>query len=141
MKSSKLFVIIPLVVLMLAVTIPDTVKADRSPFTRPGSDAAMVTGGPGSEARDIYAVDFIAIDGRNIAPRQTLWLQPGEYELTVRIRARQVPRTLNLRTRDRDGYNRISVELEAGKRYDIRAYLERGDRRSPYSVVLHNVSD
>ncbi len=141
MKFNKLFVIIPFALLMLAGAIPESVQADRSPFVSPGPDSARVNGGPGVEARDMHAVEFIAIDGHNISPRQTMWLEPGEYELTVRIMATSARHTLMPRTRDREGYNRIKVELEAGKRYEIRGYFDRSDRRSPYSVVLYNVSD
>lgn len=140
MKSKHMFIIYG-AALMLAVTISGASLAERLPHVSPGLDMAMVHGGPGAKARDIYAIEFIAIDGRNIEPRQTLWLEPGHYELKVRILDRPVPRTLTLRSRSEDGFDRISVELEAGKRYDIRAHLDRYDRSRPYTVVLHNVTE
>lgn len=140
MKSKNLFITSG-VVLMLAVTISGVALGERPPLVNPGLDMAMVHGGPGAKARDIYAIEFIAIDGRNIEPRQTLWLEPGQYELKVRILNRPIPRTLTLRSRSEDGFDRISVELEAGKRYDIRAHLDRYDRSRPYTVVLHNVTE
>ena len=134
-------VIATVTLLGLGALIPASSHAERLPFAKPGPDSAQVNGAPGVRAQDIYAVEFIAIDGRNIPPRQTLWLQPGEYELTVRVLATQTRHNLMWRTRGEDGYNRITVELEPGKTYDIRALFERSDRRSPYSVVVHNVSE
>ncbi|QOC21675.1 hypothetical protein IC757_11560 [Wenzhouxiangella sp. AB-CW3] len=138
--KSRVTMVLTGVALVLATAIPGAALAERPSFVSPGADAAMIHGGSG-EARDIYAIEFIAIDGQRIEPRDALWLEPGEYELEVRISGRPLPRTLTLRSRGEDGFNRITVELEAGKRYDIRAHHDRHDTRRPYTVILHNVTD
>lgn len=114
-------------------------QAAPVPTTTPGPHAAMIIGEPGTRARDLYDVEFIAIDGQNIPSRSTIWLEPGKYELTVRIIAQDTRSTLMRRTRDDEGYNTIEVALEAGKTYEIRAKFNRTDRRSPYTVVVHRV--
>lgn len=113
--------------------------AGSLPTTQPGPHAAQINGKPGARAQDIYGVEFIEINGQNIPPRSAIWLQPGEYELTVRIVAAGTRHNLMWRTRDRENYNTIKLTLEAGKTYEIRAKLDRHDRRSPYKVIVHNI--
>jgi hypothetical protein len=86
---------------------------------------------------------FIAINGRQINPREALWLEPGTYELTVSILADfGSSGPTGLRRRQAPGYNTIEVELEAGKQYFILARYHRGgEDAGQYSVILHRVQE
>jgi hypothetical protein len=116
---------------------------ERLPTTKPGPDAATVIGSPGERARDLYEVRFVAIDGRQINPRQTLWLEPGTYELTVSIRADFAGGSPAApRRRSTPGYNTIELELEPGKKYYVLArYNRSGEDRGAYSVILHRITE
>lgn len=116
---------------------------DRLPTTKPGPHAATVVGAPSARARDLYEVRFVAINGREINPREALWLEPGTYELTVSILVdfgSSAP--TGLRRRQAPGYNTIELELEAGKQYYILArYHRSGEDYGQYSVILHRVDE
>lgn len=115
---------------------------DELPFAKPGPDSAMIAGVVGRPAQFIYPVEFIEIDGRNIAPREVMWLEPGKYELTVRGFVSNPP---SLRSASRfrmdEGYNRIRVVVEAGKEYSIGMKYDNTSSVSPYRTVLYRVED
>lgn len=131
--------------LIVVVALSDIAfgQLERLPTTNPGPHAAMVVGSPSARARDLYEVRFVAINGREINPREALWLEPGTYELTVAILAdfgSSAP--TGLRRRQAPGYNTIELELEAGKQYYILArYHRSGEDYGQYSVILHRVDE
>lgn len=109
----------------------------------PGPNAAQINGAPGSPGRDIFAVRFTEINGDAIAPREVLWLAPGTYQIEVLIDERftTAPRRVNRHPNRSDDYVTFELELEAGKRYDIRGRYNRNDRDNPYDVIVDRVSD
>ena len=128
----------------LAVAVMSLPASADLPFASPGKDSGMIVGSPGEEARDIFPVRFIAIDGQNIQPREVIWLEPGKYTLTVSsvIRnPRGLFRTRRSRGLEDDGLNEIEVVVEAGKSYHVGVHYEGRDRRAPYSTVIHRVED
>jgi hypothetical protein len=114
------------------------------PTARPGPDAAQVTGSPGFPGQGIFSVRFVEINGRNIQPREVIWLEPGSYQFKVTIKAwhtRSSPRRRARTARDRTDYNVIELELEAGKNYHVRARYNPENPGEPYSVILYRVDD
>lgn len=132
---------------------PIAAVARDLPTTSPGPDAAQVSGVPGQFNQDLYPVKFVQIDGRNIQPRENLWLRPGQYELTVLIQAtdgfRPASTPPGIRRnwdraskQDRRAATTIDVELEAGKTYEIRARYNAEEREAiPYSTVLWKIEE
>ncbi|MGY6587804.1 MAG: hypothetical protein ACXIUB_05880 [Wenzhouxiangella sp.] len=121
------------------------VQAQRLPTTSPGPDAAVIVGTPGKTTQDLFSVRFVGIDGRNIQAREIMWLEPGRYELRVLVNAnfsRMGPqRRLSRHSRQAD--RTIEVEIEAGKRYHIRARYNREERSSndPYNIIVWKVEE
>jgi len=116
-------------------------RRDALPFADADEDAAVVIGWVGRPARYIYPVEFIAIDGKNIYPREVMRLVPGEYELTVRGFVRNPPGLQSRgRFRQPDGYNRIEVVVEAGKAYSI-GMKYPDDPAGPINTVVYRVED
>ncbi|HMB39323.1 MAG TPA: hypothetical protein VKO85_09595 [Wenzhouxiangellaceae bacterium] len=115
---------------------------DALPFAKPGENSATIVGAVGRPAQYIYPVDFIAIDGRNIHPREAIWLEPGEYELTVRAFITNPPGLRsNMRSRGSEGYNRITVVVEAGKEYSIGMKYDRAKPAGSPKAVLYRVKE
>ena len=129
---------------------------------RPGADAAQVSGILGKPGQELFGVRFVGLNGRNIPPRDTLWLAPGSYRLTTVVDASHVRRPpVSGRSRPRNRVyeqeqfderlnmgetpemvlpdNQILVELEAGKTYEIRARYNDADPDSPYTLVVHRI--
>lgn len=125
----------------LIATPATDARADGLPFADPGENAARIDGSIGRRAQDIYPVEIIAIDGRNIAPRPTIWLKPGEYELTVRADVRNPPGLSSVRrqSHNADGRNLVEVVVEAGKTYHVGSRHDRSNDRNPYQAVLYRV--
>ena len=121
------------------------VQAQRLPTTSPGPDAAVIVGTPEKATQDLFSVRFVGIDGRNIQPREIMWLEPGRYELRVVIDAnfsRMGP--IRRPAQDRRSVDRtIEVELEAGKRYHIRARYNReeSDPAEAYNIIVWKVEE
>ncbi|OAB61026.1 hypothetical protein AY599_24565 [Leptolyngbya valderiana BDU 20041] len=111
------------------------------PTADPGPDSAQINGSPGSPNRDVFAVEFTAIDGDNISPRDVLWLEPGSYEITVRVdEAFTVSPAWHIRRpQTQDDYVSFELTLEAGKRYDIRGQYNRNNRNRPYNIIVDRV--
>lgn len=125
-----------------AVTSSHAQDDDALPFAKPGEGSAMIVGAIGRPAQFIYPVDFIAIDGKNIHPREVIWLEPGEYELTVRAFITNPPGLRsNTRFRGSEGHNRITVVVEAGKEYSIGVKYDNSEPTRPFNTVLYRVED
>lgn len=135
----------PLAILsiLLAALLPAAAHADGFKTVSPGPDAAQISGIPGLPGQDIFEVNFIEINGQNIVPRNTLWLEPGTYTIKVQILAefRRPPAYSASWLRDYPGHNVIELELEAGKAYQIRGRFNREGEGAPFSVVLHRVDE
>lgn len=114
------------------------------PLTDPGPDAAQLVGSPGFPGSDLYEVGFIAIDGQTIVgDRDWLWIEPGTYEITVRMKVIN-PQGLGFRRPERrmtEGYNKIEITAEAGKTYHILGRYDDSNRPATYSTILHEVRD
>lgn len=129
-------------VLLLAVALP--VSAAGLPTTSPGPHAAQISGVPSQVTQNLFEVRFIGIDGRNIPPREVMWLEPGRYELTVLVDAAftRPPRPGIRRSQQQRGANTIEVELEAGKTYEIRGLFNRDKPADEaISIVLWRVTE
>lgn len=126
---------------VLALVAPLSAEASTLPTTKPGPDAAQITGSPGLRNQDIFEVRFVELNGTNISPRRTLWLEPGSYRIRVLIVADHTrPPMQRLGPRpDAPDHNVIELELEAGKTYHIRGRFNRDNPDEPYSVILHKV--
>ncbi len=121
------------------------VQGQRLPTTSPGPDAAVIVGTPGKTTQDLFSVRFVGIDGRNIQAREIMWLEPGRYELRVLVNAnfsRMGPQRRPSREA-RQAERTIEVEIEAGKRYHIRARYNREERGSddPYNIIVWKVEE
>ena len=118
-------------------------QSSSSIFAKPGPDSAMIVGAPGYEARHLYEVEFIEINGDLIGNRNTIWLKPGKYTITVRMFIRNPPglRTRSPSRRGDPGYNKIEIVAEAGKRYHILAKYDESQRLAPYRTILYRVED
>lgn len=104
------------------------------------SQKAQINGSPGFEAGDVFGVEFTAVDGRNIPEREVMWLEPGEYEFTVRIPAKYTAAQVYRRSRiDTDDYATFAVKLEPGQTYEVRGQYNRTDKENPYDVMVHRV--
>lgn len=139
---------IALVTFGLVVAMP--VAAERVQTTNPGPHAAQISGTPGKVTEDIFPVRIAQINGRNIHPRETLWLEPGRYEFRVQVDIpsgalgpRQGIDSLRWRSASAEARREamtIELEVEAGNTYQIRARFNRqgGDNLS-WSTVLWRV--
>lgn len=129
---------------MIAVGATSAVKAqdDELPFAEPGEESAMIVGALGRPAQYIYPVEFIEIDGKNIYPREVMWLEPGEYELTVRAFITDPPGLRSgTRFRESEGHNVITVVVEAGKEYSIGVKYDNSEPTRPFNTVLYRVEE
>lgn len=109
--------------------------------TRDRENRAMLVGSPEYPARDLFAVEFFAVDGENISPREIIWLDPGRHVITVRVPQQFTESLINQRRRKWDEYADIELDLEAGKIYEIRGRYNRTDRNNPYDLVVDSVRD
>lgn len=131
-----------LAALFLAASFPAHAQDDALPFAKPGEDSAMIVGALGRPAQYIYPVEFIEIDGRNIHPREVMWLEPGEYELTVRAFITNPPGLRSgARSRSNEDNNRITVVVEAGKEYSIGVKYDVSRPASRYNTVVYRVEE
>lgn len=132
-----------LALLLLGFTSPLLAQFEPLPTTSPGPHAAQVVGAPGHPIQDLFEVEFLSINGRNIGRRTDLWLEPGTYELQVAINADFTRGSRPTVTRRQAaGYNTIELELEAGKRYRVLARFHRsGEQAGGYSIILHRVDE
>lgn len=96
---------------------------------------ARVIGGPPAPARYLFEVEFTAIDGENIAPREMLTLEPGTYTFTARIPARYTRSAIEQRRRSRSELVDFELTLEPGKAYSVQGKWNRNDRQKPYELV------
>lgn len=152
MKFRPVHILAAVLALALALALAMPAVAQGIPTTTPGPQAAQVTGTPGSATDDILPIRIIEVNGRNIQPREVLWLEPGRYEFRVQV---DLPRgqafrrspTDNLRWRTAGAQTRrqamtIELDLEAGKTYDIRVRYNRKEQEAfPWSTVLWRVSE
>ena len=129
---------------LIAVGAASAVNAqdDELPFAEPGEESAMIVGALGRPAQYIYPVEFVEIDGKNIHPREVMWLEPGEYELTVRAFITNPPGLRsNTRFRESEGHNVITVVVEAGKEYSIGVKYDNAEPTRPFNTVLYRVEE
>lgn len=141
-SASFIATLVAAALISMAATFSVQAQDDELPFAKPGPDSAMIVGAVGRRAQYIYPVDFIAIDGKNIHPREVMWLEPGEYELTVRAFITNPPGLRrNTRSRESEGHNRITVVVEAGKEYSVGAKYDSSQPMRPFSTVLYRVEE
>lgn len=134
--------VIAVVLISAAATFNANAQDNELPFAKPGQDSAMIVGAVGRRAQYIYPVDFIAIDGKNIHPREVMWLEPGEYELTVRAFITNPPGLRSgTRFRESEGHNVITVVVEAGKEYSIGVKYDSSRPTRPFNTVLYRVEE
>ncbi|MEM1079983.1 MAG: hypothetical protein AAGH65_00225 [Pseudomonadota bacterium] len=132
--------------LLLILMISATSLSWASPLTRPGEDAAQLIGQPGNPSEELYRVQFIGIDDRNITGnRDVLWIKPGRYTITVRMIVDRPPGSnAQRRSRAADNdteYNKIEIVAEAGKIYHILGQYDDEREGASYRTILYRVSD
>jgi hypothetical protein len=128
-------------VLLSALLAVSALATAAVPTAAPGPESAQINGGPASPNRDVFAVEFTAIDGDNISPRDVLWLEPGTYRITVRVDEEFTvsPAWQINRPQTQDDYVSFDLTLEAGQRYDIRGQYNRNNRNQPYNIIVDRV--
>lgn len=137
--------IVVLAMIASLISVAGLAQAERLPTTSPGPAAAELTGSPARLGESLFSVRFTAIDGRNIRPREEMWLEPGSYELSVVVDADFGPTGL-LRGprsfRDRSAQT-IQVEVEPGYRYHIRARYnsQARERDLAYNIIIWKVEE
>ncbi|MBY6203970.1 hypothetical protein [Halomonas denitrificans] len=114
---------------------------DEEPSANRDRGRAMLSGRPGYANRDLFAVEFFAIDGRNISPRSILWVEPGLRTITVRVPEQLTESLINQRRQKWPDYVDIELELEPEHAYEIRGRYNRTDRDNPYEIVVDRVQD
>lgn len=107
----------------------------------PREGRAMLSGRPGIPNRDLFPVRFFAIDGRNISPRDILWVEPGLRTITVQIPERFTESLINQQREKWPDYVDIELELKPQHAYEIRGRYNRTDRENPYDIVVDRVQD
>lgn len=154
MKTIRWMGLLGLLIMPLALSAQSSAEPDPNARTvMPSADAAQVSGLLGRPNQELFGVRFVGLNGRNIPPRDSMWLAPGVYTLTVTIDASHVRRPPTwgqsrprnrIREDDRNQElrdNQIQVEVEAGKTYEIRARYNPDNEDSPYSLVVHRIRD
>lgn len=140
----KHIITLPLSAMFAVFLLVAAAPAHALPLTSPGPDAAQLIGSPGFPGSDLYEVSFIAIDGQTlVGDRDWLWIEPGRYEITVRMKVIN-PQGLGFRRPERrptEGYNKIEIVAEAGKTYHILGQYDDSSRPATYSTILHQVTD
>lgn len=145
-------VLVLILSMLVSMSLATPLAAQVLPTTHPGPHAAQVKGAPGRITQDIYPVRIVEINGRNIQPRDVIWLEPGRYEMRVQVEIPNGPSTRRhpgdtLRWRNADAETRrealtIELDLEAGKTYEIRArYNRRETEGFAWSTVLWRVEE
>ncbi len=116
---------------------------DDIPYARGDDPAGVLIGWGGQPTQWIYPVVFTHIDGQTIADREVLYLKPGEYEVQMRSFIKNAPglRRSSARGRQEQGYNRITVVVEEGKRYHIGMKQDRTRNIRPLKAVVYKVED
>lgn len=102
---------------------------------------AMLSGRPGIPNRDLFPVRFFAIDGRNISPRDILWVEPGLRLITVQVPEQFTEPVINQQREKWPDYVDIELELKPQHAYEIRGRWNRTDRDNPYDIVIDRVED
>lgn len=102
---------------------------------------AMLSGRPAIPNRDLFAVRFIAIDGRNISPRDILWAEPGLRTITVEVPRQFTESLINQKRETWPDFVDIELDLKARHAYEIRGRYNRTDRDNPYDIVVDRVQD
>lgn len=105
------------------------------------SGKAMLSGTPGFRNRDLFEIEFVAIDGRNISPREILWVEPGRRTVTVRVPERFTESLINQRRQKWPQWVDIELDLLPDHGYEIRGRFNRTDRANPYDIVIDRVQD
>ena len=109
-------------------------------LARPGPGSAMVSGSPGAPTQDLYPVRFIEVNGEQInGPRDTIWLHPGHYRLTVSVLTTNPRGHRQRTTTTKQSSSDIELEVEAGKIYEVfsAAIAERDG--GGFKPVVHRV--
>lgn len=133
------------VVLAALMSLPASAQVSEPSiaYASPGPGSAMIVGRPGREAQNMYPVEFLAVNDRDVVGvRQAIWLEPGKYTVTVRALIRNPPGIkFRSRAQRNEGYNQIDLVVEAGKAYHILAQYDPTRRDSPYNTVLYRVME
>ena len=117
---------------------PDDADATNEPQQE---GKAMLSGRPGIPNRDLFPVRFIAIDGRNISPRDILWVEPGLRTVTVQVPRQFTESLINQRREKWPDFVDIELDLKPQHAYEIRGRFNRTDRENPYELVVDRVQD
>lgn len=105
----------------------------------PTEGRAMLVGSPAFPARDLFELQFSAINGRNIPQRDVVWVEPGTHRITVRVPRRFTESQINRRRQTWNEFAEIELELEAGKIYELRGRYNRTNRNHPYDIVIDSI--
>jgi len=101
-----------------------------------GTEKARIINGPINPVQDIFEVTFVGLDGKNIAPRTMLTLEPGDYTLTVDIPAQYTRPAFAQRLVRRNELVDIDLTVEAGQDYSLRGKWNRGSLQEPWELLF-----
>lgn len=97
---------------------------------------ARVLGTPPNAVQNLFVVQFTAIDGEDIVPRNRLNLDPGTYTLTARIPAKFTEAAVGQHKRKWTEDVDFELTLEEGEVYRVRGKWNRSDLENPYDLVI-----
>ncbi|NKI34284.1 hypothetical protein HFP89_03805 [Wenzhouxiangella sp. XN79A] len=139
-KTNRTSIFCAMVLLAVAgcATVEPPAEGERQAASQ-REGKAMLSGRPAIPNRDLFAVRFIAIDGRNISPRDILWVEPGPRTITVEIPRRFTESLINQQRETWPDFVDIELELKPRHAYEIRGRYNRTDRDNPYDIVVDRV--
>lgn len=129
-----------IILTFFALALPFAVLAFD--FAKPSEPSGKVVLSDYSEAKQLYQVKLIEVNGENVPVRaHAVWLKPGQYELTLSAQIGQSAKT-NLSIKDRRGFddreNKLNLTVEAGKTYYL-AYDARPKEFDDWKPIVYKV--
>lgn len=127
-------------ILLIALTLPFAVLAFD--FAKPSEPSGKVVLSDYSQARQLYQVKLVEINGENVPVRaHAVWLKPGQYELTLSAQIDgNAKKTMSLKERRgaAERENKLSLTVEAGKTYYL-SYDARAEKTIDWKPIVHKV--
>lgn len=135
-----------LILLAVLALLPVLLAQAANPqdfIASPSEPHALVVTSVDLEARNIYSVYAVAVNGQELARRENaLWLKPGEHTIKA-INKTSLNRNFvpGLRgDRSRESISPLTLNVEAGKTYYMGLQAD-GGRRSDWQLVVWQIED
>jgi len=127
----------------LTLLLLSTATLAQDFIASPSEPHGLVVTSVDLEARNIYSVYAVAVNGQELARRENaLWLKPGEHTIKA-VNKTAVNRNFvpGLRgDRSRESMQPLTLNVEAGKTYYVGLKADRG-RRADWQLVAWKVED